>query len=149
MNNIVPPQRRRSEVRGFSLVEVVLALGVISIGVVSLIGLLTISASSSRLSDEDTVFAAIARQVDTELHNTAFANLPISGATWYFDNEGHHLTTAANAVYQCRINLTADTNYDSPGGMRNLYRAELLFSRALGSNAPVLQSTTTALYRND
>ncbi|MBW8863454.1 MAG: hypothetical protein JF609_00735 [Verrucomicrobia bacterium] len=149
MNNIASAQRRRSEMRGFSLVEVVLALGVISIGVVSLIGLLIISTSSSRLSDEDTVFAAIARQVDTELHNTTFADLPTNGATWYFDNEGHHLTTAANAVYQCRIILTADTDYDSPGAIRNLYRAELLFSRALGANAPVMQSTTTALYRND
>ena len=149
MNNIVPHQQLRSETHGFSLVEVVLALGVISIGVVALIGLLTISTASSRLSDEDTVIAAIARQVDTELHNTSFANLPTNGATWYFDNEGHHLTTAANAVYQCRIVLTADTDYDSPGGVKNLYRVELLFSRALGSNAPVLQSTTTALYRND
>jgi len=149
MNDIVSPQRHCSKMRGFSLVEVVLALGVISIGVVSLIGLLTISTSSSRLSDEDTVMAAIARQVDTELHNTTFANLPTNGATWYFDNEGHHLPVAANAVYQCRIVLTADTDYDSPGAVKNLYRVELLFSRALGSNAPVLQSTTTSVYRND
>ena len=134
---------------GFSLVEVVLALGVISVAVVSLFGLLTISTGSSRLSDEDTVIAAIARQVDTELHNTTFANLPTSGTAWYFDNEGHHLTTAAGAVYQCRINLTDVTGYDSTGGAQNLYRVQLLFSRALGNNAPVLQSVTTALYRND
>jgi uncharacterized protein (TIGR02598 family) len=149
MNDIVPPQRHGSEMHGFSLVEVVLALGVISIGVVALIGLLTISTASSRLSDEDTVVAAMARQVDTELHNMQFANLPTGGATWYFDNEGHHLATAANAVYQCQIILTGDTDYDSPGGVKNLYRVKLLYSRALGSNAPVLQSTTTALYRND
>lgn len=138
--------------RGFSLVEVVLALGVISFAIVSLLGLMTVSTGASRLSDEDTVIAAIARQVDTELRNTTFANLPATGTAWYFDNEGHHLTTAAGAIYQCKILLTDDTDYDSSGasgGSANLYRVQLLFSRALGSNAPVMQTISTALYRND
>ncbi len=126
-----------------------MALGVISIAVVSLLGLLTITTGSSRLSDEDTVVAAIARQVDTELRNTPFASLPTNGVAWYFDNEGHHLTSAAGAIYQCQISFTDDTNYDSPNGVKNLYRVQLLVSRALGSNAPVLQSATTAIYRND
>ena len=158
MKYIVDPKRIASVERGFSLVEVVLALGVISVAIVSLFGLLAISTDASRQSDVDTVVTSIARQVDTQLHNTPFANLPASGAAWYFDNEGHHLTESddvttppAAAVYQCVMTLTGDADYDFPKDT-NLYRVELVFSRAVGKKSKdiaVLQSINTALYRND
>jgi uncharacterized protein (TIGR02598 family) len=152
-------RERSRALHGFSLVEVVLALGVVSIAIVSLLGLLSISTGSSRLSDEDTVIAAIARQVDTELRNSPASPFSPSsgfksGDIWYFDNEGHRLTTdVVKAIYQCQINLTADPGYDSTDSSgnktTNLYHVELVFSRASASKAPILQSITTALYRND
>jgi uncharacterized protein (TIGR02598 family) len=141
------PLRRRE--RGFSLVEVVIALGIISFAVVALLGLLTVSANSSRFSDEDTVIASIARQVTAELRSTPFATLPTGGATWYFDHEARRLGAATGAIYRCQITLTADADYNSSSGAPNLYQVRLVFSSALGSNPAVLQTASTALFRND
>lgn len=158
----------RDATRGFSLVEVVLALGVISIAIVSLLGLLAASTSSSRFSDEDTSIAAITRQVDTELRNRTIATLPLGKSTWYFDNEAKHLLgfdNAANpptdAIYRCEINLNPDTTFDSTtavnGSKNNLYRVIVDVSyaqRPIVNTGPdpkayVLKTLNSALYRND
>lgn len=161
---MISPRSFRSAAGGFSLVEVMLALGVISFAIVSLLGLLTVSSASSRYSEEDTAIAAIARQVDTELRNTLTANLPTAGATWYFDNDGKHLLSAGDsipidAIYRCEISLTGDPTYDSTtatnGSATNLYRLQLLVSYAARRKTTdpqksyVLQTLNTALYRND
>ena len=121
---------------GFSLVEVVLALGVIAIGVVALLGLLSISAGSSRSSDQATVIASISRQVLAEMRGMPFASLPVKTTLWpveptttdrlpvepgdptpppptyianlYFDNEGRRATAATEAFYRCRVKMMPD-----------------------------------------
>ncbi len=151
----------RAGARGFSLVEVVLAIGVIAFGIVALIGILAFSTGLSRSSDQDTIIAAMSRQVTSELRNTAFASLPPTGTFWYFDGEGRRLAVKAKAIYQCQINLTADDAYKSANNTPNLYQVRLVFTSALaatpapgttpapGSPSAPLLTATTALPRND
>jgi uncharacterized protein (TIGR02598 family) len=127
----------------------VLALGVVSFAIVALLGLLVVSADSSRTSDADTVIASMARQVSAELRSMPFSALPSSGATWFFDNEGRRVAAATGAIYRCQIILTADAAYDSLDGTTNLYQVRLDFSSALRKDPPVLQSASTALFRHD
>ena len=150
--------RRRT---GFSLVEVVLAIGVVAFGIVALLGMLTLSTGLSRNSDQDTMLATMSRQVTSELRNTAFASLPPTGTILYFDADGTKLTSNKGAIYQCQINLTADTSYKSSDSTQNLYQVRLVFASALvpsassgatpppGSPSAPLLIATTALSRND
>lgn len=72
--NREPTPWRRSS--GFTLIEVVLALAVISFAVVALLGLLSVSAGSSRSASEDTVIASMSRQVIAEMRSKPFSSLP-------------------------------------------------------------------------
>ena len=76
--------RRQASV-GFSLVEVVLAIGVIAFAMVALLGLLAVSTNSSRSSDEDTSVAAVAREVMTQMRSVPYSTLLTKTATWPID----------------------------------------------------------------
>ncbi|HSI86946.1 MAG: Verru_Chthon cassette protein B [Candidatus Methylacidiphilales bacterium] len=116
---------RRTQRLAFSLVEVVMALGVFSFCLVSVIYLLGVGLGSSRESARDSALAAALRSVDTELRMLPAATL--ANTTWnstnlyYFDGAGNRLTNAvANMVmYRARVtrvppsaagNLTGATN---------------------------------------
>ena len=111
--------------RAFSLIEVVLALGVFSFCLVSVIYLLGVALGSSRESQRDSALAGALRNVDTELRMLPAVYL--TNTTWnstniyYFDAAGNRLTNAiVNSVIYCakvtRVppttvgNLTGATN---------------------------------------
>ncbi|PTY00987.1 hypothetical protein DB346_15395 [Verrucomicrobia bacterium LW23] len=100
----------RSHRRAFSLVEVVLALGVFSFCLVSVIYLLGVGLGSSRESQRDSALAAALRSVDTELRMLPAATL--AGAAWnstnvyYFDIAGNRLTNAVPGMVMYRAKVT-------------------------------------------
>lgn len=110
---------------GFTLVEVVIALGIVAFGIISVFGLLPAGLGIFRDSIETTVSSQILQQVITEVQETEFDQLikdkaenPISaGATGakafrYFDDQGKELTAPASAVYQVNTRIQSAT--DSP-----------------------------------
>ena len=78
------------------MVEVTLALGLVSFAVVAIMGLLPTGLSSLRQSMNQTVEAQIVRTMAAQSVNAPFTNLTVNGA--YFDDEGLP-TTAAAAYY--------------------------------------------------
>ena len=170
---------RRLASAGFSLVEVVLSIGVVAFAMVALLGLLAVSTNSSRSSDEDTSVAAVAREVMTQMRSVPYSTLLTKTATWpidqtttdvwpvepgdpttpappptylatlYFDNDAHRVATVGAAIYKCEVKLRADPAYNSTDGTTNLYRVRLAISPAQGSSSARPQVIRTSVSRND
>jgi len=99
--NATSPSRSRPAA-AFSLVEVVLALGLVSFAVLAIMGLLPTGLSTLRQAMSQTVEAQIVRTIGAEAVVAPFTNL---ASVTYFDDEG--LPTAGdNAFYTVDVTTT-------------------------------------------
>lgn len=112
--------------RGFTLTEVVLAIGIISFGIVAVIGLLSVSLEASRESSDDTRLAAMTTLVIDRLRSRPFADLPPAESIT-FDIDGNEVSPApgsGDAYYDCDVVLIP-----APGALStHLKRVEVRFS---------------------
>jgi uncharacterized protein (TIGR02598 family) len=121
---------RSSLTRGFTLVEVVLALGIATIGLVSILGLLNAATDADGDAGNDTKLVAMSDYVLNELHTVPFDALwtadPIqnwnvapsmdttpSDTVYYFSNEGvpipaSTVTSNPDFLYKCVVRKAAD-----------------------------------------
>ena len=105
---------------GFSLIEVVIALGIMGFALVSILGLMTVGLHSSKTSREYTLLSAMAQEVIADVRSQPYDTLATQ--TYTFDEEGN-LTTGTDAVYECKTQF-APVNPNQPG----LTRVSLQFS---------------------
>ena len=129
--------RRALASRAFSLIEIVLALAVISFALLAVFGLLSISLKADRDSSSDTVMAGMRRTVMGDLRAGTFANLP-DLKFYYFDSDGLPCNSAS-AYYECKAALAADKNAPDPAYnvSANLKNATLTFTwPVLSGNRP-------------
>jgi uncharacterized protein (TIGR02598 family) len=112
--------------QGFTLIEVVLAIGLIGFSLLAIVGLMATAQRSSKEANESTAIALILQSSRGVLSGLSFTNLTNSLGTgsgvWMgFDREGRYLgrTTSSNAVntnaaYRVQVlpaNAAALTNY--------------------------------------
>ena len=85
--NASESSRRRS---AFSLVEVVMAIGIISFALVAVIGMIPVGLSTMRDAMDDNTAAQIANQITGEVLLTPFSKLDanFSAAVFYYDDQG-------------------------------------------------------------
>lgn len=96
---------------GFSLIEVTLALGIISFALVSLLGLLPAGLSSFRDSMRTTVSAQVSQRLIAEMRQAEFAGLSIGvQPERYFSVEGIEVLEAqkADSVTSARVTVLAN-----------------------------------------
>ncbi len=103
----LPPSRSR---QAFSLVEVVLAIGVVSFAMMAMLGTLPVGLKSSQQSRTQVATANIARQLQGELQQISFNSDGTSTDTltvqnlaanpYYFTLEGTKTTAGADAYYE-------------------------------------------------
>lgn len=108
---------------GFSLVEVVLAVGVAAFVLVSITGLLSVSLKSARESTTDTLLVTMSSRVLSGLRAQAFTNIspspfnpslqPVTNRV-YFDDLGMPANSPAPGGYSCDVVLQGDTNFYNP-----------------------------------
>jgi uncharacterized protein (TIGR02598 family) len=126
---MLPPKTNRSRTASaFSLVEIAIAIAILSVGVVSIIGLLPVAMNSSRQSADriceirmlETVRAALLGMPSSEL------NGPIE---FTFDVEGEQLTgpaqTGARRYYTIETDLQATTQLPGTQTTAKLFTAQL------------------------
>jgi uncharacterized protein (TIGR02598 family) len=106
--------RRAARPRGFSLVEVVLALGIITFAFVPLLGMLPLGLDFSRQAIDTTVAAQIAQQLTTEAQQTDFSRLPeLATASvadpFYFDDQGNKTADIPGAIYKAVYDISPST----------------------------------------
>lgn len=92
---------------GFSLVEVTIALGLLSFAAVAIIGILPVGLTSIRQSMNQTVEAQIVRSIAAQSVTASFTNL---ARTAYYDTDGQSLESASGAYYTASI-TTAPSVY--------------------------------------
>ncbi len=106
--------QRHSSSSGFSLVEVVLALAVVAVGLITIIGLFPQGLSSARRAMDDSLSAMVAQDVIAERRiliqngGATLGNASAEPPRWYAA-EGTNLFGAAsstNAMYKCEIVAT-------------------------------------------
>ena len=106
----------------FSLVEVVLAIGVLTFALTSMIGLLGVAMQSDKSSGSATALAAMSQQVYNTLRSIPFASLP-ANTNFYFDSDGSECGPET-PVYTCRVEVAGDP--DLAAG--NLARVQMRFT---------------------
>ena len=105
--------RRRA--RGaFSLVEVALALGIVSFAFVGLFGLLPAGLSIFRQAMDNSVGSQIVQRLVNEAQQTDFPTLTAAAtALRYFDEQGNEVTAANDSIYTAEVSVKAKTKVPS------------------------------------
>jgi len=103
--------RRRSLRGGFSLVEIVMAIGIVAFAFVTILGLIPTGLNTFRSAMDTSVSERIFRQVINEAQQTDFDTLvgtpPVTPR--YFDNQGNEVAAATTAIYQVHTRITPST----------------------------------------
>lgn len=84
---------------GFSLVEIVLAMGIMAFGLIPLLALMPIGLTVHRQAIESTVSSQIVARVTHAAQQAEYSNLPDSSnpLTYCFDDQGNLLASGSNA----------------------------------------------------
>jgi len=126
--------KARKRQAAFSLVEIAMALGIVSFAFISVLGLLPVGLSTFRKAINASIGSQIVQKVINEAQQTDFNQLITdqSGqsiqpgstgvkANRYFDEQGNELNTPAQSVYQVNTRITPSTVMPNNGG--NAYLA--------------------------
>ena len=135
--------------QAFSLVEVVVALGVIGFALTTLIGLMPVGLNIFRESMTATVQTDVLRQLASQFQETPFAALTNSPKMLYFSDQSTLVTNAADALLGVSYTFTSNTSLLSSNGYANsnLKTAViLLYTRADRAKSPQTASITNVLY---
>lgn len=91
------------ELAGFSLVEVVIALGIVSFAVIAILGLIPSGLNTLKDSTAETVRAQIVRSIAASALTANFSSL---NASVSFDNDGQLLPTNSPTYPRYTVNAT-------------------------------------------
>lgn len=85
---------------GFSLVEVTLAMGLVSFGLLTILGLMPVGMNTLRQASEQTVESQIVQKIGGEAALTSFGQLSVnfSNKTYFYDDQGRFLTNSPSAA---------------------------------------------------
>jgi uncharacterized protein (TIGR02598 family) len=127
--------------QGFSLVEVVLAIGIVSFSVLATVGLLSVGNDTNKRARDEGFAAQIAAnefQRIRSLGASVFpATIPTTLPARYFDADMKEVAAAANGIYELRIDLATAP----PGTADAVVNAEVRYP-AQSANPNIVRFTT-------
>lgn len=121
--------RRIDASHGFSLVEVVLALGIVGFAIVPLLGLLPTALGNFRSSIDRSATARIVERLGNEAKQSDFDAVGTSVDDRFFDEQGNEICDSDKAIYQARVVVFDDNAHlkrlviqvaRNPGGQATL-----------------------------
>jgi len=105
-----PAPLKRWGCGGFSLVEVVMAIGVVSFAFMSVLGLLPVGMKTFRSAINTSVSGQIFQRIVNEAQQTDFDTLVgAAPVVRYFDDQGNEAASADKAIYQVKTRILAST----------------------------------------
>lgn len=128
--------------KGFSLVEVVLAIGVVSFAVLSTFGLLSVATDTNQRARDEQSAAQLAENEFQRIRSLSSANFPTTYTTRYYDAGLNDLGTTLNgaAIYQLQIAIVTPA---APAPADRIFNAEVHYpAHAAASNQKVIRFTT-------
>lgn len=134
---------------GFSLVEVVLAIGIVGFGLVTTMGLLPVGLNTFHQAIDTSVHAQIVQQVVNDVQQTDFDTLVNSGTlvSRYFDDQGNEKKSTQPYIYQVRVTATATTNLPAGSASSNLATVTIDIANNPGHLSNPFSSTSPAPYK--
>lgn len=124
--------------KAFSLVEVVIALGVVSVALIGILALISGSLKLGRAAEDDRVAVSSAGRILGEAR--ASGRLEPVDINYYFDADGTLLANAGSAAYRIHAIATVDPDFIDAAGQANLIRYQLtIYPVAAGANTPNLR----------
>lgn len=135
----------RSQI-AFSLIEVVIALGVLAVALVGILGLLSNSLQVGRAAATDRLAVSMVNHILAELRSSR--SLAPLDSNSYFDAEGTPVTNVSFAAYRIHVVGQVDTNYNDAAGRTNLSRFQLAIFPVSGPatnsvNQRIIHATVT------
>jgi uncharacterized protein (TIGR02598 family) len=104
-------QRHGGNLAGFTLVEVVLAIGIVAFALLPLLGLVPMGLSRSQQAFDTTIQAQIVQQMTSQAQETNFSTLSQlnSNGLIYFDTYGNLTAVASPGGYMAAFSTPANT----------------------------------------
>ena len=130
----------RSASDAFSLVEVVVAIGIITFCLIAILNLLSVGLDAGRKSSDDTVLSSVAAQLADEIKTSTNLTFP---ETRYFDNTGM-TNTPAQSLYTCQIASAPVPGSELTSVSTNLDRITITFTWP--KSAPAASQQSRAFY---
>ena len=122
----------------FSLVEVVVALGVLSFSLVAILGLIPIALQAIGTTVQNNAQMRIVQATRTRLLNEPFSSLPLPATTIYtYTVEGLAIedTPQNSPLIRYRVKMTFSDKIDVPGGeLKSVRRVTLTGSNVITSS---------------
>ena len=143
--------------KAFSLIEVVIAIGIVSFAFVTLLGLLPIGLTAFRQAMDTTVCSQIVQRVVNDAQQTDYTTLTTSGTTQlYFDDQANEVTAANanNSLYTVQVTVSGTTTLPNSAGVQSTNLATVSVQIAnnpghvaapFASNSMIPSTTYTAL----
>jgi uncharacterized protein (TIGR02598 family) len=138
MNRLDHPSRSDA---GFSLVEVVLAIGIVSFAVLSTFGLLSVATDTNKRVRDEQSAAQLVENEFQRIRSLSSANFPATYATRYYDASLNDLGTTLNgaAIYQLEIAIVTPA---SPAPADRIFNAKVHYpANAVATNQNVVRFT--------
>lgn len=134
------PSLPETSPRGFSLIEVVIAVGIVSFTLVALIGLFGVGMRGSLRASEDTCLAVMITRVSGDLRVLGSASV---STNYFFDNRGLQVTAGdPMAHYECAVTTRPVTEIGATSS--NLQQARLVFTWPASVDPAKRPSTNTS-----
>ncbi len=137
-----PPGRSAHRASAFSLVEIVLALSILSFGLVALLGLFPVGLGAFRNSKEKVTHGEIIKLLASELSSMRFDQLAsVRGKPYYFAEDGSPvIDTNESFVYRVEIdvvqpNTPLPTGTTSPASLSDCSTVQIRIAHARPENA--------------
>jgi len=110
--NTSPVANRQNVSRvGFSLVEVVIAIGIVGFAIVPLIGLLPTALGNFRTTMDRSATARIVERLGNEAKQSDFDAVGSTIVDRFFDDQGNEVASDQNAIYQARMTVIVDNTH--------------------------------------
>jgi uncharacterized protein (TIGR02598 family) len=143
---------RETKKKGFTLIEVVLALGIVSVALLSTMGLMAVGLTTFHGATDRTIQAQITQRVVGAVRQTDFSRLSqLNDSTFYYDDQGLEVTdasaiTAKRYVYSAKISVTNSTIIPSTLSAASQYLATISVNIASISSpqSPLLFTTVVS-----
>lgn len=135
---------------GFSLVEVTLAIGILSFSILTVLGLMPTGLTTMRKAMNSTIETQIVRQVGGELLLIPHSQLPkvVTDPPRYFDDEGQEQSAlAADTCYALTMNLEQSvypgaTNADAKALASSLSTIQVILDHVAGDSQKVVSRSS-------
>lgn len=134
--------------QGFSLVEVVVALGIVSVSCLTIVGLIPTGMTALQSAITATTSTAIISRVSAEIQQADFSSFStVNSYTKYYDDQANEVTTnTGSALYKVTVNITPSATLPASYVSQNLAVAVICIQNQKAAASAGLANGYTKAY---